>query len=125
MKVALKETPILCFPMGSKPAETKEELYEALLSIRRWMLWESDWTQTSDSPLDEDTKNCWRIWRQELRDITERITVETVGDYFEISDPPEKGKPKSWSGWEYENYYNIIQIFKDVSAQSMEETKGG
>ena len=36
---------------------------------RNWLLTSSDWTQLADSPLDEDTKNEWKTYRQKLRDL--------------------------------------------------------
>lgn len=54
------------------------------------MLTESDWTQTVDSPLDEETKLAWREWRQAMRDITDGVTVETIGEWIEIPNPPQK-----------------------------------
>lgn len=120
MKIALKATPLQRFPGTTVLAQTKEEMYESLLSIRGWMLNDTDWTQSGDSPFDADTKEAWRLWRQEFRDITKRINVENVQDYFEISDPPQKGRPSTWVGWEYENYYEIIQIFEDMHLQTQE-----
>lgn len=120
MKFALKNTPVMKFPMGALPATTKEDMYESLISIRGWMLNDTDWTQMSDCPLNTETKEAWRIWRQEFRDITKLINVDNVDEWFEISDPPEKGRPATWHGWEYENFYNIIQIFEDTHLQTQE-----
>ena len=106
--------------MGSGVAETPEEFIEALKSIRGWMLSDTDWTQSNDCPLDEETKEAWRLWRQEFRDITQHINVDNVKDYFEISDPPEKGQPATWHWWQYENFYNITQIFEDINTQTQE-----
>lgn len=40
---------------------------------RNKLLAESDWTQLTDSPLDQDTRNAWSVYRQELRDLTNNI----------------------------------------------------
>ena len=118
MKFALKNTPIHKFPMGNGPAETPEELIQSLKTIRGWMLTESDWTQTQDSPLPEEVKQSWRIWRQELRDITELINVDNVQDWFEVSDPPIAGRPEAWNSWEYEKYNELYSIFEDISKET-------
>ena len=36
---------------------------------RNTLLTESDWTQYTDSPLDDEAKVDWVIYRQELRDL--------------------------------------------------------
>ena len=36
------------------------------------LLLDTDWTQTLDAPIDEDTKAAYREYRQALRDITEQ-----------------------------------------------------
>lgn len=118
MRFALKNTPIHKFPMGNGPAETPEELIQSLKTIRGWMLTESDWTQTQDSPLSEDAKQAWREWRQELRDITTLINVDNVQDWFEVSDPPIVGRPDAWNSWEYEQYNVLYSIFEDLSKET-------
>ena len=120
MKFALKNTPIHKFPMGNGPAETPEEFIQALKSIRGWMLTESDWTQTADSPLSEDVKQAWRVWRQELRDITNLINVDNVQEWFEVSDPPVAGRPDAWNSWEHEQYNILYSIFQDMSRETEE-----
>lgn len=120
MKFALKNTPIHKFPSGNGPAETPEEFMQALKSIRGWMLTESDWTQTVDSPLPDDVKQAWRVWRQELRDITQLINVDNVQEWFEVSDPPIAGRPEAWNSWEYEQYNILYSIFQDISRETEE-----
>jgi len=44
---------------------------ELLRVERDRLLAESDWTQAVDSPLNEQKKNEWSVYRQKLRDITE------------------------------------------------------
>lgn len=108
MKFALKNTPVYKFPAGSGPAETPEELMQALKNIRGWMLTESDWTQVSDCPLPPEVKEQWRLWRQEMRDITDRINIDNVQDWFEVTDPPSTGFPPAWAAWEYTRYNEMI-----------------
>ena len=47
--------------------------------IRRWVLgprelrlMRSDWTQVADAPLSAEDKEKWRLYRQELRDMTKK-----------------------------------------------------
>ena len=120
MKFALKHTPIHKFPSGNGLAETPEELMQALKTVRGWMLSESDWTQTADSPLPDDVKSAWRAWRQELRDITQTINVNNVQDWFEVSDPPTQGLPSTWLSWEYETYNEIMSVYFDVTKENQD-----
>jgi len=53
--------------------EINEEIQNAWVDVRARRgiyLAESDWTQISDSPLSDEMKTEWRIYRQALRDIT-------------------------------------------------------
>jgi hypothetical protein len=118
MKLPLKNTPIPKFPFGVGSAETPEEYFQALKSIRGWMLSESDWTQTPDSPLDEETKLEWRNWRQAMRDITNGISVETIQEWIEIPNPPQKGQPYVWQFWEYDTYHEIMLVMSGITQQS-------
>jgi len=43
---------------------------EALRLYRNGLLKESDWAVMPDSPLSDDKKAEWKIYRQALRDIT-------------------------------------------------------
>lgn len=46
---------------------------QALFEVRRQrtsLLWGTDWTQISDSPLSDEDKAAWITYRQNLRDIT-------------------------------------------------------
>jgi len=45
---------------------------EGIRATRDSKLAVCDWTQNSDSPLDEDAKAAWRSYRQALRDIPEQ-----------------------------------------------------
>jgi hypothetical protein len=118
MKLPLKNTPIPKFPFAVGFAETPEEFLQALKSIRGWMLSESDWTQTLDCPLDEETKLEWRIWRQAMRDITQTVSVDTIGEWIEIPSPPVKGQPYVWQFWEYDTYHGIHSVITDITEES-------
>jgi len=47
---------------------------DAIRSYRNTLLKDSDWTQFNDSPLTEEQKDKWKVYRQTLRDITEDLT---------------------------------------------------
>lgn len=63
---------------GNVVSKTTEELdaisiqnfWDDLRSKRNIYLNESDWTQVPDSPLSDEKKAEWRVYRQLLRDIT-------------------------------------------------------
>jgi hypothetical protein len=38
---------------------------------REVLLYDSDWTQIPDNNLTEEQRNSWRLYRQELRDMTD------------------------------------------------------
>lgn len=53
--------------------------YQTILQVeirvkRNGLLEESDWTQYTDSPLTEEVKEEWKVYRQELRDWPEVIS---------------------------------------------------
>lgn len=57
---------------------TEEDFNSAISSLREWRnqrLKESDWTQVADAPVD---KEAWAIYRQELRDLPEHYTIESI-----------------------------------------------
>lgn len=54
-------------------AHLLEPIKKWLRQKRNRLLAESDWTQLSDSPLDEDTRSAWATYRQDLRDLTDNI----------------------------------------------------
>lgn len=66
-----------------------EMLYREIRSRRNALLSVCDWTQTSDSPLSEEKKNEWKVYRQELRDLTELLTAEItdLGDVIWPTPP--------------------------------------
>jgi len=47
-----------------------ESQWSTIRSIRNEYLQECDWTQLADSPLTDEEKQEWSIYRQKLRDIT-------------------------------------------------------
>lgn len=49
--------------------EKNRDYLQELRNIRNQKLYESDWTQFTDSPLTEEEKESWRIYRQQLRDL--------------------------------------------------------
>ena len=55
-----------------------ENLWESIRSQRDTYLNQSDWTQINDSPLSEIHKNNWRLYRQELRNITNQEDPYTI-----------------------------------------------
>lgn len=66
-------------------ADEINSLWKNIRSKRNIQLLESDWTQVLDSPLNEEKKQEWQVYRQSLRDIT------TQPDPFNITwpTPPE------------------------------------
>jgi hypothetical protein len=53
----------------SELTEKASELMQNIRDTRNRLLWESDWTQLADSPVD---KQKWAMYRQQLRDITKQ-----------------------------------------------------
>lgn len=47
-----------------------EKLAEQIRRKRNILLAQTDWTQLDDSPLSEEKKEAYRVYRQTLRDIT-------------------------------------------------------
>ena len=52
-----------------KPARAME----GLRGNRNTLLADSDWTQVSDSPLTDEVKAEWTVYREELRDLPESV----------------------------------------------------
>ena len=48
---------------------TNEQLANEIRSVRNLLLIKSDWTQFTDSPLTEEKKTEWKVYRQTLRDL--------------------------------------------------------
>lgn len=54
------------------------------------LLFSSDWTQTADAPLSGNEQSRWRIYRQQLRDITAQAGFP---DAVEWPATPERDPP--------------------------------
>jgi len=54
------------------PEKPSEILAKEIREKRNRLLFESDWTQTTDVPISETEKNKWKVYRQALRDITKQ-----------------------------------------------------
>lgn len=54
--------------------EKNRDYWQEFRKIRNYKLSQSDWTQFPDSPITEDQKNAWQVYRQALRDLPENIT---------------------------------------------------
>ena len=58
-----------------------EDIMNEVRHTRTRKLRQSDWTQMSDSPLSEDDKMLWAIYRQDLRDVPQNNTnINSVDD---------------------------------------------
>ena len=47
-----------------------ESQIEVIRSRRNKMLSDTDWTQFADSPLSDEKKEAFKVYRQQLRDMT-------------------------------------------------------
>lgn len=86
-------------PSGRHPV-TSEELVWCMRDLRDVLLKESDWVVNIDSPLPDDLKQEWIIWRQWMRDITTHCHPQDGDKFVEILNPPNYA-PKSWVNVEY------------------------
>lgn len=98
------------------PAQSQAELVQALREMRDVLLKESDWTQVPDCPLSEEIKNDWRIWRQEMRDITSTASYP-LENTFQLPEPPATGRPSSWANWDL-NSVSVPWVIKPESVPS-------
>lgn len=57
--------------------EITTEFQRELRRIRQRLLLQSDWTQFPDSPLTEEQKVKWQVYRQSLRDMPQTYANET------------------------------------------------
>lgn len=64
-------------------------LIEDVRKVRNNKLRASDWTRMDDNGLDDDTREIWAIYRQELRDITNNIDDITHVDDVVWPTQPE------------------------------------
>lgn len=63
--------------------------------LRQVLLNESDWLMVSDSPLSDEVRQEWVIWRQAMRDLPSAFPAEMPGT-FVIPEPPVAYRPASW-----------------------------
>lgn len=54
--------------------EASKDYWQFFRDIRNMKLNQCDWTQLPDSPLTEEKKQEWEVYRQQLRDLTSNIT---------------------------------------------------
>lgn len=54
-------------------AREYDDLAGKVREKRDRLLSESDWTQSPDSPLNEEKRGAWRSYRQSLRDLTKAV----------------------------------------------------
>lgn len=57
------------------PMPNEQKIFSLTLEAknkRNELLASSDWTQTVDSPLSEEKKAAWAVYRKQLRDITQQ-----------------------------------------------------
>ena len=100
VKWELKNPPAWDGEVGPDAEELKdlsqEELYalsvkaqvDVLRMHREEKLSSSDWTQQPDAPLSPEKKEAWKVYRQQLRDLTDGITtVEEAVDYIWPEEP--------------------------------------
>lgn len=74
-----------CFPDREQEFYTmnqEEVTDEQWLAVARWwrnaLLSESDWSQVTDNSLTADQREAYRIYRQELREITKTSTPTEI-----------------------------------------------
>jgi hypothetical protein len=65
-------------------ADALAKSWNRLRAERNALLVSSDWTQSPDSPLDDEARTNWATYRQELRDLPETV-----------SDPAEPTWPEA------------------------------
>ena len=53
------------------------DLWDEMVDKRNRKLEFSDWTQFVDSPLSDEKKNEWAVYRQLLRDIPSNYSMDT------------------------------------------------
>ena len=68
--------------------QTDEEIKQHKLSVIRTkrddLLSASDWTQFADTPLTDEKKKEWQVYRQALRDIPEKGCTDLDNPYWPI-----------------------------------------
>jgi hypothetical protein len=61
-------------PQADIDAAAASQAWHKLRSLRDTLLQASDWTQSIDSPLNNEQKQLWRTYRQALRDLPSSTT---------------------------------------------------
>tara|TARA_R100001460_G_scaffold51865_2_gene90689 strand:+ start:176 stop:601 length:426 start_codon:yes stop_codon:yes gene_type:complete len=64
-------------------------LLEYMRTARNDLLSQSDWTQTTDSPLSAEKRTEWQFYRQQLRDLPALHVNTTSLDDVTYPTPPE------------------------------------
>jgi len=108
MRISLYGWEIVTPEGGVRDAATQEDLLYALRQKRDTLLRESDWTQMPDCPLSEEIKNDWRVWRQQMRDITNTISYPLEYTAL-LPTPPQGTTPDSWKNWDID-YINSLNL---------------
>lgn len=54
----------------------KRSFISEIIKMRDKKLSETDWTQMSDNGMDDETRQSWRVYRQELRDLPQLIEYD-------------------------------------------------
>jgi hypothetical protein len=68
----------------------------ALRDIRDVLLRESDWTQTNDCQIPQETKQEWLDYRQQLRDFPSSLDGSVLDSVVEFPEPPVLYRPRTW-----------------------------
>ena len=81
--------------------------------IRKFLLTDSDWTQTGDAPLTDAQKENWRTYRQKLRDIPqEQNSIPANEVVFPVT--PSKWEAmndgKDYLSDQFDHFYRMNQI---------------
>lgn len=81
--------------------------------IRKFLLTDSDWTQTGDAPLTDAQKENWRAYRQKLRDIPqEQNSIPANEVVFPVT--PSKWEAmndgKDYLSDQFDHFYRMNQI---------------
>lgn len=87
--------------------------WNKLKVIRNFLLQDSDWTQTLDSPLTDEEKELWKQYREKLRDIPNRYgNIPSIEAPFPITPTKYKNlnDDKEYLSDEYEHFYRLNQI---------------
>ena len=65
-----------------------DNVLDIVRNLRNSLLLESDWTQSSDTPLTDTKKAEWATYRQTLRDLPANNTSATSIDDVTFPTPP-------------------------------------